>query len=276
MKFEILTLFPDMVQTVLATSIIGRAQTAGLIEVRCRQIRDYTTDKHRRTEDTLYGGGTGLLMTPQPICDCVEAALSESAEGERHRVIYMSPKGALLTQEKCAELAASYDHLILLCGHYEGVDQRALDECVDEEISIGDYVLTGGEIPACILVDAVSRLLDGVLACEESYTDESIASGLLECPHYTHPAVYRNREVPAVLLTGHHANIEKWRLEQSLELTRLRRPDLYDAYLKAHPPAPPKKRRSRAHPNAPADANAPTGKQETTEQAAPQTPTEAE
>lgn len=245
MQFEILTLFPDMVETVLSTSIIGRARAAGLIGVSCRQIRDYTKDKHRRTEDTLYGGGTGLLMTPQPICDCVEAALREAPEGERRRVIYMSPKGALLTQNKCAELAASYDRLILLCGHYEGVDQRALDECVDEEISIGDYVLTGGEIPACILVDAVSRLIDGVLACEESYTDESIASGLLECPHYTHPAVYRGREVPAVLLTGHHANIDKWRLEQSLALTKERRPDLYDAWMLAHPPAPPKKKRKK-------------------------------
>ncbi|MBP5209757.1 MAG: tRNA (guanosine(37)-N1)-methyltransferase TrmD, partial [Clostridia bacterium] len=207
MHFEILTLFPDVVETVLSASIIGRARAAGLISVNCRQIRDYSADRHRKTEDTLYGGGTGLLMTPQPIADCVEAARADCPPELRCRVVYLSPKGRLFSQRVAEEYKREYDHLILLCGHYEGVDQRAIDACVDEELSVGDFVLTGGEIPACIVVDAVSRLLDGVLACEESYTDESVASGLLECPHYTHPAEWRGMEVPPVLLTGHHANI---------------------------------------------------------------------
>ena len=250
MKFDILTLFPEMVQTVLSTSIIGRAKEAGKIEVTCHQIRDFSQNKHRNTDDTPYGGGCGMVMTPQPLADCLLSVLENAGESERRRVVYLSPKGSVFTQAKAAELL-EYDRLVLLCGHYEGIDQRILDEFVDEEISIGDYVLTGGELPACILVDAVARQIDGVLASKESYTDESIASGLLEYPQYTHPAVFRGREVPAVLLSGNHGEIAKWRLAQSLALTKERRPDLYEAYVQAHPPAPakPKKKRKKTTQN---------------------------
>lgn len=241
MKFDILTLFPEMVSGVLGTSIIGRAQNAGLIKVQCHQIRDYSKDKHRKTDDTPYGGGTGLVMTPQPLSDCIEDVLSQS-QTENRRLIYLSPKGQVLTQEKVVELG-QYDQLILLCGHYEGIDQRILDEYIDEEISVGDYVLTGGELPACILVDAVARRVEGVLACEDSYNDESHASGLLEYPHYTHPASFHGREVPDILLSGNHKKIAEWRLEQSLLLTKERRPELYAAYMEAHPPKPPKQKR---------------------------------
>ena len=244
MKFDILTLFPEMVQTVLSTSIIGRAQAADLLAVRCHQIRDFSQNKHRNTDDTPYGGGMGMVMTPQPLADCLRHVLSLGEEGETRRVIYLSPKGAVFNQAKAEELA-SYDRLILLCGHYEGVDQRILDTYVDEEISCGDYVLTGGELPACIVTDAVSRHLEGVLASKETYTDESIASGLLEYPQYTHPAVFEGMEVPAVLLSGNHKEIAAWRHERSLELTKERRPDLYEAYMLAHPPAPPKAKRRR-------------------------------
>lgn len=244
MKFDILTLFPEMVRSVLDTSIIGRAQNAGYIHITCHQIRDYSKDKHRKTDDTPYGGGTGLVMTPQPLADCLDAVLSTIAPEETKLVVYLSPKGRQFSQEMVEELC-QYDRLVLLCGHYEGIDQRILDEYVDEEISIGDYVLTGGELPACIVVDAMSRQIDGVLASEESYMDESITGGLLEYPHYTHPALFHGREVPPVLLSGNHANIDKWRLEQSLALTQARRPDLYEAYMRAHPPAPQKKKRTK-------------------------------
>ena len=243
MKFDILTLFPEMVEGVLGTSIIGRAQKAELIQIECHQIRNYSADKHRKTDDTPYGGGTGLVMTPQPLADCIEDVLSRS-QTENRRLIYLSPKGQVLTQEKVVELG-QYDQLILLCGHYEGIDQRILDEYIDEEISIGDYVLTGGELPACILVDAVARRVEGVLACEDSYNDESHASGLLEYPHYTHPASFHGREVPPILLSGNHQKIAEWRLEQSLILTKERRPELYEAYMVAHPPKPPKKKRQK-------------------------------
>ena len=246
MKFDILTLFPEMVEGVLSTSIIGRAQKAGLLSVECHQIRSYSKDKHRKTDDTPYGGGTGLVMTPQPLADCIEDVLSKTACEKKH-LIYLSPKGQAFTQEKAVELS-QYEHLVLLCGHYEGIDQRILDEYVDEELSIGDYVLTGGELPACIVVDAVARLIPGVLACEDSYNDESIASGLLEYPHYTHPAVFHDREVPAVLLSGNHQKIAEWRLEQSLALTKERRPDLYQAYMDAHPAPPKKEKRKKKAP----------------------------
>ncbi|MBO5788311.1 MAG: tRNA (guanosine(37)-N1)-methyltransferase TrmD [Clostridia bacterium] len=242
MRFDILTLFPEMVKTILDTSIMGRAQSHGKIEVFCHQIRDYSKDKHRKTDDTPYGGGTGLVMTPQPLADCMDAVLEQSGNRGR-RVIYLSPKGALFTQAKARELC-QFEQLILVCGHYEGVDQRFIDEYVDEELSIGDYVLTGGELPAAIVVDAVSRHIEGVLKCEDSYQDESIASGLLEYPHYTHPDTFHGRTVPDVLLSGHHQNIAKWRHEQSLALTKERRPDLYAAYILAHPEPPPKKKRT--------------------------------
>ena len=230
MRFDIMTLFPDLVGTVLGESIIGRAQKSGVITVRTHNIRDYSEDKHRRVDDTPYGGGKGMLMMAPPIYNCYRAILDEQArEGfvtERRRVIYLSPTGKVLTQKHAAELAAEYDNLILLCGHYEGVDRRIVDEIVDEEISIGDFVLTGGEIPACILTDCVSRLIDGVLSDAECYEKESISSGLLEYPQYTRPYEFHGVKVPDVLISGHHANIDRWREEQALEMTKQLRPDL--------------------------------------------------
>lgn len=245
MRFDVMTLFPDMVAGVLSESIIGRAEKNGIIEVHCHNIRDYSENKHRNVDDTPFGGGMGMVMAAPPIYNCYRAVIEGAPEGERRRVIYLSPKGRVLTQEKAASLCA-YDRLILLCGHYEGVDERVLEEIVDEEISIGDYVLTGGELPACILVDAVSRMLDGVLSDASCYEDESIASGLLEYPQYTRPVEFRGRRVPDILLSGHHANIAAWRLEQSLAVTRERRPELYDAYMAAHPPKIKKSRRRRS------------------------------
>ncbi len=230
MRFDIMTLFPQLVDTVLGESIIGRAQKSGAITVRTHNIRDYTEDKHRRVDDTPYGGGKGMLMMAPPIYNCYQAILAEQArdgfETARRRVIYLSPTGKVLNQAKAAELAANYENLILLCGHYEGVDRRIVDEIVDEEISIGDFVLTGGEIPACILTDCVARLLDGVLSDAECYEKESISSGLLEYPQYTRPYEYHGVKVPDVLISGHHANIDRWREEQAMEMTQRLRPDL--------------------------------------------------
>ena len=229
MRFDIMTLFPDLVRTVLGESIIGRAQKSGAIEVNAHNIRDYSTDKHRRVDDTPYGGGMGMLMSPVPIYDCYCAITSpEVNKCERRRVIYMSPAGKTLTQDTARRLAENYDNIVILCGHYEGVDQRIIDEIVDEEISIGDYVLTGGEIPACILCDAVARLCPGVLSSEECYVSESFSGGLLEYPQYTRPYDFRGRLVPDVLISGHHANIEKWRHDMALEKTAAVRPDLLE------------------------------------------------
>lgn len=241
MRFDILTLFPEQIEAVLGESIIGRAQKNGLISVEAHNIRDYTLNKHRKVDDTPYGGGKGMLMATQPIYDCYLAVKDKLPEGKT-KTVYMSPRGRIFNHSAAKELT-EYDNLIILCGHYEGVDQRVLDEIVDEEISIGDYVLTGGELPACILVDAVSRLLNGVLADEICHEDESIASGLLEYPQYTRPPVFNGKEVPEVLLSGHHGNIDKWRLERSLEITKERRPDLYEKYMELHPPVEKKKRK---------------------------------
>jgi tRNA (guanine37-N1)-methyltransferase len=242
MRFDILTLFPEQISAVLDESIMGRAQKNGLISVNAHNIRDYTTNKHRKVDDTPYGGGKGMLMATQPIYDCYLSVKSSLPEGKT-KCVYMSPRGRIFDHSIAKELS-QYDNIIILCGHYEGVDQRVIDEIVDEEISIGDYVLTGGELPACILVDAVSRLLDGVLADQVCHEDESIASGLLEYPQYTRPPVFNGKEVPEVLLSGHHGNIDKWRLERSLELTKERRPDLYEKYILEHPPVEkPKKKR---------------------------------
>ena len=225
MRFDIMTLFPDLVSTVLGESIIGRAQKSGAITVRAHNIRDYSKDKHRKVDDAPYGGGRGMLMMAPPIYDCYQAILEDAGECERRRVVYLSPRGTVLTQAKAKELS-ELDHLVLLCGHYEGVDTRIIEEIVDEEISIGDYVLTGGEIPACILVDAVARLCDGVLADPECHENESHSAGLLEYPQYTRPVEFRGRTVPEVLVSGHHANIEKWRAEKAREITERMRPDL--------------------------------------------------
>jgi tRNA (guanine37-N1)-methyltransferase len=232
MRFDIMTLFPDLVDTVLGKSIIGRAQKSGAIAVRTHNIRDYSEDKHRRVDDTPYGGGKGMLMMAPPIYNCYRAILDrqtdEGLTDLRRRVIYMSPTGKVLTQARAAELARDYDNLIILCGHYEGVDRRIVDEIVDEEISIGDFVLTGGEIPACILTDCVARLVDGVLSDAECHEKESISSGLLEYPQYTRPYEFHGVKVPDVLISGHHANIDRWREEQALEMTERLRPDLLD------------------------------------------------
>lgn len=230
MRFDIMTLFPDLVETVLSESVIGRAQKNGAIAVRVHNIRDYAEDKHNRVDDTPYGGGKGMLMMAPPIWRCYQGALrrqeEEGLENLRRRVIYLSPAGQVLTQKRAESLARDYNNLILLCGHYEGVDSRIVDEIVDEEISIGDFVLTGGEIPACILTDCVARLIPGVLADVECYEKESISSGLLEYPQYTRPYEYHGMKVPDVLISGHHENIDRWRREQAEQRTRERRPDL--------------------------------------------------
>ena len=244
MKFDILTVFPELVAGVLGESIIGRAQASGAIEVRCHNIRDYSADKHRKTDDTPYGGGMGMVMTCQPIYDCYKSVVEKIPEGESVHVIYMSPKGRVFNQKIARELSL-YDNLVILCGHYEGVDQRVLDEIVDEDISIGDYVLTGGEVPACIVVDAVSRLKEGVLADAECYLDESHESGILEYPQYTKPRVFMGREVPEVLLSGDHKKIERWRLEEAVNLTRVRRPDLLLAHPEFEEALNPKKKSTR-------------------------------
>ena len=223
-RFDIMTLFPELCDTILSESIIGRARKAGAIEVFCHNIRDYSKDKFRRVDDTPYGGGKGMLMKPDPICDCFEAICGE---GEKPYTVYMSPKGTVFNQEKAMELSKK-NRIVILCGHYEGVDQRAIDAIVDEEISIGDYVLTGGEVPATVLVDAVSRLVPGVLADPECYEKESHSQGLLEYPQYTRPFDFRGEKVPEVLISGHHENIEKWRREMALKITREKRPDLLE------------------------------------------------
>ena len=224
-----MTLFPDLVGTVLGESIIGRAQSGGHISVNTYNIRDYSEDKHRRVDDTPYGGGKGMLMAAPPIYNCYSAVeeriKNEEKENFNQRVIYMSPKGKVLDQDMAKRLSG-YDGLVILCGHYEGVDHRIVEEIIDEEISIGNYVLTGGEIPACILVDAVARLVPGVLAAPECYEEESISCGMLEYPQYTHPEVYRGEAVPEVLLSGNHREIEKWRHDEALKLTKKLRPDL--------------------------------------------------
>lgn len=222
-RFDILTLFPEMCNMVLSESIIGRARKNNLIEIFCHQIRDFSFDKHHRVDDTVYGPGMGMLMMAEPIARCFES-LCENLK-KRPKLIYMSPQGKTLTQEKVIELS-KYSNIAILCGHYEGVDERFIESFVDEEISIGDYVLTGGELPALILVDAVTRLVDGVLSNRECFEDESFFNGLLEYPQYTKPSVWRGRAVPEILLSGHHKNISQWRKEQSLQRTKSRRPDL--------------------------------------------------
>ena len=244
MKFDVMTLFPDMIENILGESIIGRARKAGIIDVEAHNIRDYSTDKHRKTDDTPFGGGVGMIMTCQPIYDCYEDVISKIPEGSKKRVIYMSPKGRIFSHTVAKELS-EYDNLIFLCGHYEGVDQRIIDEIVDDEISIGDYVLTGGEIPACIVIDAVSRLIDGVLASSECYAGESVASGILEYPQYTKPREFRGRAVPEILLSGDHKKIDRWRLEEAVNITRERRPDLLLLHPEIEESLMPKQKRKR-------------------------------
>ena len=223
MRIDIMTLFPEMCEAFLSESIIGRARRAGKVEIGCHNIRDYTEDKHNRVDDYPYGGGTGMIMQAQPIYDCYQAVRTLS-EAPAH-LVYLSPCGQTLNQDKVRELAEE-EHLVMLCGHYEGVDQRVLDEIVDEEISIGDYVLTGGELPACVLADSICRMLPGVLANEDAYTLESHYSHLLEHPQYTRPPEWRGRAVPPVLLSGDHGKVDRWKLEESVRRTWERRPDM--------------------------------------------------
>ena len=220
MRIDILTLFPEMFDCVLSASMLGRAQANGLIDIRVHNIRDYTDNKHRKADDYPFGGGAGLVMMAQPIYDCMDAVL----EGKTAHRILMTPRGRTLSQKIARELSEQ-DHLVLLCGHYEGVDERVMN-IIDDEISVGDYVLTGGELPAMVLVDCVSRLIPGVLGSEESAADESFSEDLLEYPQYTRPASFRGMDVPDVLLNGHHAKIQAWRQEQARLKTALNRPDL--------------------------------------------------
>ncbi len=229
MRIDIATLFPEMMETILSESIVGRARKKGAIEIHCHQIRDYTKDKHRRVDDIPYGGGMGMVMQADPINNCYNAITEQL--GTKPHTIYMTPKGSVFNQKKAIELS-KLDNILILCGHYEGVDQRILDKIVDEEISVGDYVLTGGELPAAVLTDAVARMCDGVLSSSECFEDESHYNGLLEYPQYTRPEIWEGEAVPPVLLSGHHKNIADWRLEQSVRITKEKRPDMYEAYIR--------------------------------------------
>ncbi len=225
MRIDILTLFPDMCNAVLSESIIGRARSSGAVTIECRNIRDYTLDKHNRVDDAPYGGTMGMVMQAQPIYDCFKSLCAEL--GVKPRLIYMSPQGKALTQQRIKELS-QLENLAVLCGHYEGVDERIIGEIVDEEISVGDYVLTGGELPALMLADSISRLIDGVLPNEEAYTNDSHYNSLLEAPQYTRPFEWHGMKVPDVLASGHHAKIAKWKRMQSLKRTFERRPDMLE------------------------------------------------
>ena len=220
-----MTLFPEMCENVLKESIVGRARENGFVEINCRNIRDYTKDKHKNVDDSPYGGGMGMIMQTEPIYECYKSICEET--GKKPHLIYMSAQGQVLTQQKVKELS-KLDNIVILCGHYEGVDDRIIEEIVDEEISIGDYVLTGGELPALVLSDSITRLLPGVLSDNECFEDESHYSGLLEYPQYTRPFDWHGMTVPEVLLTGHHANINRWRRDKAIERTYKRRPDMIE------------------------------------------------
>ena len=229
MKIDIMTLFPDSIGQVLGESIIGRAAKKGILEINCRQIRDYTENRQKQVDDYPYGGGWGCVMMAQPLASCLEDIVKNAPDGERRRVIYMSPQGKTFDQACARRLARDFDRLVLVCGHYEGIDERFIEECVDEEISLGDFVMTGGEIPALAIADAVCRLIPGVLADEECYTGESHWAGLLEYPQYTRPETWRGRRVPEVLQSGDHAAVSRWRRRESIRRTRARRPDMFEA-----------------------------------------------
>lgn len=243
MRFHILTLFKDMVSDGLNTSILGRAIEKNLIEVNIVDIRDYTLDKHKKVDDYPYGGGAGMLMQAQPVYDAYQAVLSdiEGRTDKKPRVVYVTPRGNTFSQGMARELANEED-LVILCGHYEGIDERVLEEIVTDYISIGDYVLTGGELPAMVMVDCISRLVPGVLNNAASSVDESFSDGLLEYPQYSRPEIWHDKRVPEVLLSGHHANIEAWRHEQALLMTKKFRPEMYEEYVKAHPVQKKKKK----------------------------------
>ncbi len=246
MNYHVLTLFPEMVIDGLNNSIIGRASAKELIHVDAYQIRDYTLDKHNKVDDYTYGGGAGMLMQAQPVYDACEAVQNKITEAgrKRARVIFVTPRGYTFNQQMAEDFAKEED-LIFLCGHYEGIDERVLEEVVTDYVSIGDYVLTGGELPAMVMIDCISRLVEGVLNNKESSEIESFSNGLLEYPQYSRPEEWHGKKVPAVLLSGHHANVEKWRLEQSLIQTKKFRPELYDKYMEEHPEPPKKNRRKK-------------------------------
>lgn len=230
MRIDILTLFPDMCEAVMGESIIGRARKAGFIEVECHNFRDYAFNNQKRVDDATYGGGKGMLLQAEPIYQCYKAVCEKI--GTKPHVVYMSPQGRVLNQKIALEYS-KMDNIMILCGHYEGVDERLLEEIVDSEISIGDYVMTGGELPAMVFADTVLRLCEGVLDSEECFTEESHFSGLLEYPQYTRPPVWNGREVPEILKSGHHGKIAQWRLEKAIERTKEKRPDMYEAYMKS-------------------------------------------
>lgn len=229
MNFHILTLFPEMIEQGLNTSILGRAKEKGLVDFEAINIRDYSASKHKKVDDYPYGGGAGMLMQAQPIYDAYQAI---SSKKQKSRVIYLTPQGKTFNQLMAEEFAKEND-LTFLCGHYEGVDERVLEEIVTDYVSIGDYVLTGGELPAMVMIDSIARLVPGVLNNEDSASDESFQNNLLEYPQYSRPEVWNEKSVPPVLLSGHHANIEKWRMEQSILRTKERRPDLYEKHLRS-------------------------------------------
>lgn len=224
MRIDIATLFPEMCENVLSTSIIGRARKAGFIEMHCHNIRDFSDNKHNRVDSAPYGGGNGMIIQAEPVFRCYEHVCEEACS--KPYVIYMSPQGEVLTQKLAVKYAEEYDHLFLICGHYEGIDERIIEEIVDKEISIGDYVLTGGELAALAFTDCVARLCDGVLSEDVCFEDESHYNGLLEYPQYTRPQEWHGKQVPEVLLTGNHKLIADWRHEQSLKRTAEKRPDM--------------------------------------------------
>ncbi|MBP3278563.1 MAG: tRNA (guanosine(37)-N1)-methyltransferase TrmD [Butyrivibrio sp.] len=248
MNFHIMTLFPEMVEQGLKTSITGRAADKGLISFNAVNIRDFSNDnKHHKVDDYTYGGGAGMLMQAQPIYDCflsIRDSISDLSEDKKLRVVYVTPQGNVFNQKMAADLAKEQD-LVFLCGHYEGVDERVLEEIVTDYISIGDYVLTGGELPAMVMIDAISRLVPGVLNNDESAMTESFAGGLLEYPQYSRPEEWMGKKVPPILLSGDHKKVDEWRLEQSILRTKERRPDLYEKWVLENPPKPEIKKRKK-------------------------------
>ena len=242
MRIDILTLFPASVDAMMNVSILGRAQERGYITIKTHQIRDYTTNKQMQVDDYPYGGGAGMVMQPMPICDAYDDLCARI--GKKPRVIYLTPQGTVFNQ-KIAEELAEEEELVFLCGHYEGVDERALELVATDYLSIGDYVLTGGELPAMVMIDCISRLVPGVLNNDVSAEFESFHDNLLEYPQYTRPEEFMGKKVPEVLLSGHHKNIEEWRYEQSMQRTQERRPDLYEIYVEAHREELEKRRRKK-------------------------------
>ncbi len=246
MNFHVLTLFPEMIMDGLNTSILGRALEKRIISLEAVQIRDYTLDKHNKVDDYTYGGGAGMLMQAQPVYDACLAVQKKISDAGRQkaRVVFVTPGGYTFNQQMAMDFSKEED-LIFLCGHYEGIDERVLEEVVTDYVSIGDYVLTGGELPAMVMIDCISRLVPGVLSNTESSMIESFSNGLLEYPQYSRPETWHDKKVPEILLSGHHLNVEKWRLEQSLEKTKRIRPDLYEKYMVEHPVAEKKKSRRK-------------------------------